>query len=112
MAKRSDSRRGKGGTSNRAAAAKNRQKERGGFARWMRRLAIGGVMAALLVVLFAGLAVAFAARSLPSFYQLQATQVGQTIVVRARDGSEIVELGPSFGEWLDAGQDIVAVESV
>ncbi|MDP4605187.1 MAG: PBP1A family penicillin-binding protein, partial [Erythrobacter sp.] len=28
-------------------------------------------------------------------------QPGQTIVVRARDGREIVEMGPSFGEWLD-----------
>ena len=104
MAKRSDSRRGRSGASNRAAAAKSARQERGGFAKWMRRLVIGGAMAALLVVLFAGLAVAFAARSLPSFYQLQATQVGQTIVVRARDGSEIVELGPSFGEWLDSGE--------
>ncbi|MEC7399165.1 MAG: penicillin-binding protein, partial [Pseudomonadota bacterium] len=85
MAKRSDSRRGRSGASNRAAAAKNARQERGGFAKWMRRLVIGGAMAALLVVMFAGLAVAFAARSLPSFYQLQATQVGQTIVVRARD---------------------------
>jgi penicillin-binding protein 1A len=28
------------------------------------------------------------------------SQNGQTIVVRARDGSEIVELGPNYGQWL------------
>ena len=37
----------------------------------------------------------------PGYSTLKATQPGQTIVVRARDGREIVELGPSFGEWLD-----------
>ncbi|WP_379552502.1 transglycosylase domain-containing protein [Qipengyuania sp. DGS5-3] len=57
--------------------------------------------AALLGIIFLALAVAFAARSLPSYYQLKASQTGQTIVVRARDGSELVELGPSFGQWLE-----------
>ena len=104
MARRNDSRRGRSGASNRAAAAKRTKEEPSGLALWMRRLVIGGGMLALLVLLFTALAVAFAARSLPSFYQLQATQVGQTIVVRARDGSEIVELGPSFGEWLDSSE--------
>ncbi|WP_390550920.1 transglycosylase domain-containing protein [Qipengyuania sp. MTN3-11] len=66
----------------------------------MRRLFVWGGALAVLGVLFVGLAVAFAARSLPSYYQLKATQTGQTIVVRARDGSEIVELGPSYGQWL------------
>lgn len=102
MAGRDDSRRAK---SSRAAASRRRQPaERSGWRLWLRRLLLGGGALVLLGVLFAGLAVAFAARSLPSFYQLQATQVGQTIVVRARDGSEIVELGPSFGEWLDSGE--------
>jgi penicillin-binding protein 1A len=32
---------------------------------------------------------------------LKGTQPGQTIVMRARDGRELVEIGPSFGEWLD-----------
>ena len=59
---------------------------------------------ALLGAVFLGIAVIFAARSLPSFYQLQATQNAQTIVVRARDGTEIVELGPSYGQWLTANE--------
>ena len=58
----------------------------------------------MLAGLFLALAVAFAARSLPSYYQLKATQTGQTIVVRARDGTEIVELGPSYGQWLSSNE--------
>jgi len=60
----------------------------------------GGALA-LLVLVFLAFAVGFAAQSLPSYPTLKATQPGQTIVVRARDGRELVELGPSFGEWLD-----------
>ncbi|WP_459788043.1 transglycosylase domain-containing protein [Alteriqipengyuania sp. 357] len=55
----------------------------------------------VLAVVFLLLAVAFAARSLPSYQELKAAQTAQTIVVRAADGSAIVELGPSPGEWLD-----------
>jgi len=73
--------------------------------KWIRRLALGGVAALLLAVVFLGFAVGFAAREVPSFYQLKSTQNAQTILVRARDGSEIVELGPSFGEWIEY-QDI------
>lgn len=70
------------------------------FGFWVKRIAIWGGALALLGALFLGIAVAFAARSLPTFYQLKATQVGQTIVVRARDNSVIAELGPNYGEWL------------
>ncbi|MFL0357621.1 transglycosylase domain-containing protein [Erythrobacter sp. GH1-10] len=69
--------------------------------RWTKRLALWGGAAALLGAIFLTFAVGFAARSIPSFYQLKATQNAQTILVRARDGTEIVELGPSFGVWLD-----------
>ncbi|HEU4820685.1 MAG TPA: PBP1A family penicillin-binding protein [Qipengyuania sp.] len=82
----------------RAAAADSGGGSRFGF--WIKRIALWGGALALLGALFLGIAVAFAARSLPSFYQLKATQAGQTIVVRARDGSEIAELGPNYGEWL------------
>lgn len=67
---------------------------------WFKRIAITGVVTGLLGALFLGLAVLFAARSLPSYSQLKATQNAQTIVVRARDGTEILELGPSFGKWI------------
>lgn len=62
---------------------------------------IGGTAAVFLAAIFLVFAVGFAAQSMPSFQELKATQNAQTILVRARDGSEIVELGPSFGEWLD-----------
>ena len=75
-----------------------------GWRLWLRRLILSGIALALLVLLFVGVSVLFAARSLPSYDELKATQPGQTIIVRARDGSELVALGPSYGEWLDSEQ--------
>ena len=63
-----------------------------------------GAGLAIVALVLLALAVSFAMRSLPGYHQLKATQVGQTIVVRARDGSEIVELGPSYGKWLDSNE--------
>ena len=74
----------------------------------MRRLFLWGMTLAAIAALFVGLAVAFAMRDLPSYGTLQASRPGQTIVVRARDGSAIVELGPSPGDWLD-GREIPEV---
>lgn len=85
-----------------AERARKDAKKRSGWRLWFRRLFLWGTAVALLGVLFLALAVGFATRSLPSYEELKATQTGQTIVVRARDGSEIVELGPSFGQWLDS----------
>jgi len=68
---------------------------------WFKRLTLWSLGAAVLGAILLAIAVGFAARSIPSYYQLKATQNAQTILVRARDGTEIVELGPSFGEWLD-----------
>ena len=72
--------------------------------RWLRLTLMWAFGLALLAVIFLFLAVAFAARSLPSYDELKAAQTAQTIVVRAADGSEIFELGPSYGEWLDQDQ--------
>lgn len=68
---------------------------------WLRRAFVWGGALAVLGLLFLGFAVFFAAQSLPSYETLKATQPGQTILVRARDGRELVEIGPSFGEWID-----------
>ena len=88
----------------RAEKARRREaRERGWPGRFKRLLVWAGGLALVAVVLL-GLAVSFAMRSLPGYYQLKATQVGQTIVVRARDGSEIVELGPSYGKWLNSDE--------
>ncbi|WOE76588.1 PBP1A family penicillin-binding protein [Parasphingorhabdus sp. SCSIO 66989] len=48
-----------------------------------------------------GVAVWTAASNLPSFEELKASPNGQMIRVLAADGTEIVSIGPSFGDWLE-----------
>ncbi len=72
--------------------------------RWTKRLLGWGGALALLLAIALGTAVYFAAQNIPSYGALMSSQQGQTIVVRARDGTELVALGPSYGEWLDAGE--------
>ena len=99
IAKRGSRRRSSGG-----GRPTKQKRPLSGWKLWLRRLFLWGAGLAVVGLLFLALAVGFAARALPSYYQLKATQVGQTIVVRARDGSEIVELGPSYGKWLPSDQ--------
>lgn len=91
-----------------ASRARERDAASRGFSavmwRWIKRLAIVGTLAALLAVIGVGTAVFFASRSLPSYASLRESQTGQTILVRARDGTQIVELGPSYGQWLPADE--------
>ena len=68
--------------------------------RWTKRIAITGLVLGVLAVLSLTIAVYLAARDLPSYASLKESQAGQTIVVRARDGSELLALGPSYGQWL------------
>ena len=88
------------------ASARQREEEARGWKattwKWTKRLALAGVIVALLGAIGLFTAVYFAAQSMPTFTALKQSQNGQTILVRARDGSEIVELGPSYGQWLDA----------
>ena len=94
--------RGQRATNRRKAPPPKRPRSR--WRVWLRRVFVWGVAIAALLLLALGTSVYFAARSMPGYEQLKNTQVGQTIVVRARDGSEIVTLGPSYGQWLDADQ--------
>ncbi len=72
------------------------------FRRFVRRSFVWGLSLALLAALVLAVAVGLTAQSLPSFEKLKNTQIGeQMIVVRARDGTELVSLGPSYGKWLD-----------
>src|SRR6187399_658048 len=71
---------------------------------WLRRLFVWGGALAALLLLALGTSVYFAARSMPGYATLMNSQVGQTIVVRARDGTEIVALGPSYGQWLHSDE--------
>jgi penicillin-binding protein 1A len=54
----------------------------------------------LLVLTFAFAAVWIEAQQLPDFDTMKTSQNGQTILVRARDGSELFAMGPSYGKWL------------
>lgn len=73
--------------------------------RWVRRAFIAGVTLGLLGAIALATAVYFAAQNIPSYKSLMGSQNGQTIIVRARDGTEVIAIGPSYGEWL-AGDDV------
>ncbi|VVT06195.1 transglycosylase domain-containing protein [Erythrobacter sp. EC-HK427] len=75
-----------------------------GLWRWTKRLVLLGVFVGFLGTIALFTSVYFAAQSMPSFSELRESQNAQTILVRARDGSEIVELGPSYGQWLEADE--------
>ena len=99
MARRDNLRRG----SRRASAPpppKRRKPQATGWRLWLRRAAVWGGALALVGALVLGISVAVAYRSLPTYSALKSSQVGQTIVVRAADGTEIVTLGPSYGHWI------------
>ncbi|WP_296678379.1 transglycosylase domain-containing protein [Novosphingobium sp.] len=75
-----------------------------GWRRILRRTLVWGFAVALLGVIALAVAVGLTARTLPSYDQLKSSQAGQMIVVRARDGSELFSMGPSFGKWVPYGQ--------
>jgi penicillin-binding protein 1A len=75
-------------------------KKKSRWRRFLRGLFIWGFALALLVVIVVGSAVFVTAQSLPTFDDLKSSQNAQTVVVRARDGTELVSLGPSYGKWL------------
>ena len=62
------------------------------------------VVCFLLGVIALAVAVGLAAASLPDFDDLKSSPNGQTVQVHAADGSVIVALGPSYGEWLSFNQ--------
>ena len=75
--------------------------------RWRRRLILLiQLLIGLAVLAVAGLGIAvYVTRAqLPSFDQLQSSPNGQMIRVHAADGTVIVSLGPSYGEWLPYSQ--------
>lgn len=70
---------------------------------WRRRIVVTlQVLIGLAVLAIGALAIAvFVAKSqLPSFDELKSSPNGQMIRVHAADGTVIVSLGPSYGEWL------------
>ncbi|WP_242097315.1 PBP1A family penicillin-binding protein [Sphingomonas sp. CROZ-RG-20F-R02-07] len=70
---------------------------------WRRRFVrLVQVVVGLAVMAAIGLAIAVyvAREQLPSFDELKSSPNGQMIRVHAADGSVLVSLGPSFGEWI------------
>jgi penicillin-binding protein 1A len=70
---------------------------------WQRRVSLAAKISGALAVL--GLialiiAVYVAKAQLPSFDELKSSPNGQMIRVHAADGTVIVSLGPSYGDWL------------
>ncbi|HLL29784.1 MAG TPA: PBP1A family penicillin-binding protein, partial [Allosphingosinicella sp.] len=64
-----------------------------------------GLYGSLLALVALVVAVGVAMGSLPSYQELvRRDDLGQMIRVKAADGSELVALGPSFGEWLSYDQ--------
>jgi penicillin-binding protein 1A len=87
-----------------AGGGGGRGRKPGGFRGFLRKLVVWGVALGLAVVLAIAAAVMVAASSLPGYQALKSQAQGQMIVVRARDGSELVSLGPSYGKWIPIGQ--------
>lgn len=68
-----------------------------GILKTFTALAVGGT---ILVVIGIAAAVGLAIQSLPSFEELKTQPRGQMLVIKGMDGSTIVTIGPSYGEWL------------
>ncbi|WP_435368380.1 PBP1A family penicillin-binding protein [Sphingomonas faeni] len=75
--------------------------------RWRRRLVVFlqvCIWVGLLALGALAIAVYVAMSQLPSFDSLKSSPNGQMIRVHAADGTVIVSMGPSFGEWLPYSQ--------
>ncbi|TAK09403.1 MAG: PBP1A family penicillin-binding protein [Rhizorhabdus sp.] len=79
-------------------------KDKSGRMGWLKTLFKIGLFAALAGLGALVIAVLIAMASLPGFEELKSSPNGQMVRVRAADGSVIVSLGPSYGDWLPIGQ--------
>ena len=72
--------------------------------RWAGRIFRVALVTAVIGLTVIVIAVSVAYSSLPSFSELKASPNGQMIRVHAADGTVIVSIGPSFGQWLPIDQ--------
>ena len=79
----------------------SRAKPASGPRLWFWRTVKIGSAAAVVGLIGLIVAVMTVMGSLPSFQDMKSSPNGQMILVKAADGTEIMQLGPSFGEWLD-----------
>ena len=75
---------------------------------WFWRIVKIGAFSAVIGLIGLVVAVVTVMGSLPSFQDMKSSPNGQMVLVKAADGTEIMQLGPSFGDWLDI-DDIPAV---
>nr|WP_235587936.1 PBP1A family penicillin-binding protein [Sphingopyxis sp. H115] len=66
----------------------------------MRRIFRWGLGLAVVAFVALGVAVGIAVQRMPSFEELKKSPAGQTIRVRAADGTVFLSLGPNYGRWL------------
>lgn len=66
----------------------------------MRRIFRWGLGLTVVGLVALGVAVGIAVQRIPSFEQLKGSPAGQTIRVRAVDGTIFLTLGPNYGRWL------------
>jgi penicillin-binding protein 1A len=76
------------------------RKQRSFLSRFLTGLIGWGAALALLATLGLALAVALTMASLPTYGEMMKSPQGQSVVVRAADGTELVNVGPSYGRWL------------
>jgi penicillin-binding protein 1A len=75
--------------------------ERGPIAGAFTTLFKIGLGAGLLMALLLVITVAISMASLPGYREMMRSPNGQSVQVRAADGSILIADGPSYGEWLD-----------
>ena len=71
---------------------------------WFGKLVRIGLVLAFLGIMALVIAVSIAYSTLPSYSELKSSPNGQMIRVHATDGTVLVSLGPSYGQWLEFGQ--------
>jgi penicillin-binding protein 1A len=68
--------------------------------RWFKRLFQLAIFAVVIGAIALAVAVGVASSRMPSFEELKNSPAGQTIRVRANDGTVYFTLGPNYGRWL------------
>jgi penicillin-binding protein 1A len=81
-------------------ASPQSQPKRSRVGRFIRRIFKLGLFGGLAALISLVVAVLIAMASLPGYEELKSSPNGQMVRVRAADGTVIVSLGPSYGDWL------------
>ncbi|MGN6122621.1 MAG: transglycosylase domain-containing protein [Sphingomonas oligoaromativorans] len=91
-------------TNRQAPPPEPRRRQRSGFVKALRTSLKIFAGLALLALIALGVAIGITMSSLPSFDALKSSPNGQMIRVHAADGTVLVSIGPSYGQWLRGDQ--------